>query len=223
MKYAFSILIIIWCQFVHAQDHVTKTDGTTIKGKVIAFQNNRVTLVQDDDTEINLPKKAVAKIEFDVTSNRMDAPKSVEVATEVTPEVGRKGAKIEANRLETTKTEAKNSEPVRQPAPVAQPDAYSTNAKGVATNSPGILNGFEGRMLLQSPAISETTALAGRVAVEICLNTEGVVTNARFKPVGSTTLETELITLAVQNALKFRFSKGKNDDCGQVIYYFNMN
>ena len=223
MKYAFSILLIIWCQISNAQDRVTKTDGTIIKGKLIAFQNNRVTLLQDDDTEINLPKKAVAKIEFDVISNRMDAPKPMETATEMTPEVGRKGAKLEANRLEIVKTEAKTNEPVRQPAPVLQPDAYSTNAKGLTTNSPGILNGFEGRMLLQSPAISETTALAGRVAVEICLNTEGVVTNARFKPVGSTTLETELITLAVQNALKFRFSNGKNEDCGQVIYNFNLN
>ncbi len=223
MKYAFSALLIIWCQISYAQDRVTKTDGSIIKGKVIAFQNNRVTLVQDDDTEINLPRKAVAKIEFEVTVNRMDTPQSVDVVTEVTPEVGRKGAKIEANKLEIAKTEAKTNEPVRQPAPVLQPDAYSTTSKGVATNSPGILNGFEGRMLLQSPAISETTALAGRVAVEICLNTEGVVTNARFKAVGSTTLETELITIAVQNALKFRFSKGKNEDCGQVIYYFNMN
>ena len=164
MKYAFSILLIIWCQISNAQDRVTKTDGTIIKGKLIAFQNNRVTLLQDDDTEINLPKKAVAKIEFDVTSNRMDALKSVEATIEMTPEVGRKGAKLEANKVEIVKTEAKTNEPVRQPAPVLQPDAYSTNAKGLATNSPGILNGFEGRMLLQSPAISETTAQIGRAS-----------------------------------------------------------
>ena len=47
-----------------AQDLVKKTDGTVIKGKVISFQNNRLVVMQEDETEMTLPRKAVAEIKF---------------------------------------------------------------------------------------------------------------------------------------------------------------
>ena len=53
-----------------AQDIVKKTDGTVIKGKVISFQNNRLVIIQEDETEMTLPRKAVAEIKFDVADNK---------------------------------------------------------------------------------------------------------------------------------------------------------
>ena len=62
----------------------------------------------------------------------------------------------------------------------------------------------------------------GRVAVTICLNADGTVSTAKFKPAGSSTLDADLISRAVQNAKELKFSKGENGECGVITYKFNL-
>ena len=67
--------------FLQAQDVITKTDGTILKGKVISFQNNRLVIQQEDETEMTLPRKAIAEIKFDYAQN-----KSVTAKGDIKPE-----------------------------------------------------------------------------------------------------------------------------------------
>ncbi len=79
------------------------------------------------------------------------------------------------------------------------------------------------RTLISAPAVKQKAVGQGRVAVTICLNAEGQVITAKFKPVGSTTVDADLVSLAVQNAREFKFSKGEANECGTVTYRFNLD
>jgi RNase P/RNase MRP subunit p29 len=210
MLCVFSLLAL----FVQAQDLITKTDGTTIKGKVISFQNNRLVIQQEDETEMTLPRKAVAEIKFDYTLN-----KSVVAKGDIKPE--------QPIPSSYTKTQVPKPKPAPEPAryeaptPIRAPEPIVT-AKSVV-ESPGEISGLEGRVLLSAPELKEKAVGTGRVAVTVCLNTEGGVISAKFKPAGSSTLDSDLISMAVQNAREFKFSKGDNGECGVVVYKFNLD
>jgi hypothetical protein len=57
----------------------------------------------------------------------------------------------------------------------------------------------------------------------VCVNAQGMVTTTKFKAVGSSTIDADLINVAVQNAKSFKFDKGQGEDCGIITYRFNMN
>ncbi len=208
--FAFSLLALI----SQAQDLITKTDGTTIKGKVISFQNNRLVIQQEDETEMTLPRKAVAEIKFDYTLN-----KSVTTKGESKPEQPVPSSYSITQAPKTKPT----AEPTRYeaPAPIYAPEPIVTSKSVV--ESPGEISGLEGRVVLSAPGFKERAVGAGRVAVTVCLNTEGGVISAKFKPAGSSTLDSDLISMAVQNAREFKFSKGENGDCGVIVYKFNLD
>ncbi len=200
--------------FLQAQDVITKTDGTILKGKVISFQNNRLVIQQEDETEMTLPRKAIAEIKFDYAQN-----KSVTAKGDIKPE-----QPVPTSYSITQAPKAKPApEPTRYeaPAPIHAPEPIVT-AKNVV-ESPGEISGLEGRVLLSAPGFKEKTVGAGRVAVTVCLNTEGGVVSAKFKPAGSSTLDSDLISMAVQNAREFKFSKGENGECGVIVYKFNLD
>ena len=215
MKFPLSLLMLLFACTLLAQDRILKTDGTVIKGKVVSFQNNRLVVLQDDETEMTLPRKAVSEIKFDFQ------------------DTGRDNGRVVAKSVEQPAQ-------VAAPAPVRTPSAYSTvpestkqpliqptltrenTVNNALLESPGEIIGFEGRTLVSSPPLKERPIGAGRVAVTVCLNTEGGVTSAKFKAVGSSTIDADLISLAVQNAKVFKFSKGNKDDCGVIVYKFNI-
>jgi RNase P/RNase MRP subunit p29 len=212
MKLSFSMLFLLLVFTLSAQDRILKTDGTVIKGKVVSFQNNRLVVLQEDETEMTLPRKAVSEIKFDyqelsARDNVKVTPKSVEQPVQVSAPV-----------------------PVRTPTtystvsvtPKPEPSQKTNTLYNITVESPGQIIGLEERALISSPALKERPVGAGRVAVAVCLNTEGGVTSAKFKAVGSSTIDADLISLAVQNAKEFKFSKGNNGDCGVIVYKFNI-
>ena len=194
-KFGISFIFLCINILAQAQDVVTKMDGTVIKGRVISFQDNRVMIQQDDETEIMVPRKAVSMIRFNYTDNGVE-PKMM-IA---------KGETMSAPQVVPQ---------VKSPVMVVAP-------KNVI-ESIGEVTELESRTLLAAPALREKAINSGRVAVYICVNTEGVVTSAKFKAAGSSTLDTDLISLAVENAKEFRFTKGKGEDCGLVTYRFNLD
>jgi RNase P/RNase MRP subunit p29 len=207
-----------------AQDLITKTDGTLIKGKVISFQNNRLVIQQEDETEMTLPRKAVAEIKFDIAEN-----KSIVTAKGVEAPVLEKNATKEViNAKEIAVNPApvfveKKAESIKIEAPlqIQSPAPIATNKTDI--QSTGDVIGLDSRMLLSSPAFKERAVGVGRVAVNICLDADGNVVTAKFKAAGSTTLDSDLMSMAVQNAQKFKFAKGNKDECGVILYRFNLD
>ncbi|NJN33498.1 MAG: energy transducer TonB [Saprospiraceae bacterium] len=107
--------------------------------------------------------------------------------------------------------------------PISIPESMSVVATPKGLNaSPGIVSQLENRRVLESQEIKTSVYASGRVAVSVCVNTEGVVTSAKFKASGSSTLDADLISIAVQNAQKFKFTNGTKEDCGVITYDFNL-
>ena len=195
--------------FAQAQDIITKADGTAIKGKVISFQNNRLVVLQEDETEIILSRKAVVSIIFDYPT-----PDAIPSKADLKPKaVAESPKEITAKAVEPTRVETPLQ--IKAPAPVETP-------KNVI-ESPGDVSGLDMRTLISAPALKQGAIGAGRVAVNICLNAEGQIITAKFKAAGSTTLDADLINLAVQNAKEFKFSKGEANECGTITYRFNLD
>jgi hypothetical protein len=222
-RFLFTLLLLVVAFTAQAQDQIVKTDGTILNGKVISFQNNKLVLQQSDETEMTLPRKAIAEIRLDVREN-----KSIKVSVK----------SVEATKVIEAPVMVENAPAAYAAAPAAQemvapkqvPVSYSntTTPRSVemksALQSPGeISSGLENRILMKSIALKESVLGVGKVAIGVCVNAQGEVTTAKFKAVGSSTIDADLINIAVQNAKMFRFEKGQGEDCGIITYRFNMN
>jgi hypothetical protein len=223
-RFFFAFLLLCASLITWAQDQIVKTDGSILNGKVISFQNNKLILQQADETEITLPRKAISEIRLDVRES-----KNVTVSVK----------SVEATKVEVPTTVVNAPAPYTiapPPAPVAQsdvPKSYNTTPRSVemksvemksAAISPGeITSGLDNRIITQSLALKERVVGVGKVAIAVCVNAQGEVTTAKFKAVGSSTIDADLINIAVQNAKSFRFDKGASEDCGIITYRFNMN
>ena len=203
-----------------AQDIIKKTDGTVIKGKVVSFQNNRLVIMQEDETEMTLPRKAVAEIKFDAADN-----KSVMTKGEASPIEHAAETPIPTSYAETpppARTKAPDAVRYEAPAQIQAPAPVVKSKSVASVESPGEIIGLENRTFLSAAKFKEQAVGTGRVAVTICLNADGTVNTAKFKPAGSSTLDANLISRAVQNAKELKFSKGENDECGVITYRFNL-
>jgi hypothetical protein len=228
-RFFFTFLLLCAAFTTWAQDQIVKTDGSILNGKVISFQNNKLVLQQADETEITLPRKAISEIRLDVRES-----KNVTVSVK----------SVEATKVEVPTTVVNAPAPYTiapPPAPAALgntnidvPQSYNTNKNTTTTPrsvemksaamSPGeITSGLDNRIITQSLALKEKVVGVGKVAIAVCVNAQGEVTTAKFKAVGSSTIDADLINIAVQNAKLFRFDKGASEDCGIITYRFNMN
>lgn len=213
-KIIFSIALILFAWTVKSQDMITKTDGTVIKGKVVSFQNDRLVIMQEDETEMALPRKAISEIKFNWSVNKTVTSKSITPPQEAAPA---------SYSVVTPPKPQKKEEPARYEAPiqVAAPQPITSTKNTV--NSPGEIVGLDNRILVSASSFKEKAVGVGRIAVTICLNTEGGVISAKFRAAGSTTLDSDLISMAVQNARELKFSKGDNGECGIITYKFNLD
>jgi hypothetical protein len=226
-RFFFTLLLLSVSLTTWAQDQIVKTDGSILNGKVISFLNNKLVLQQPDETEITLPRKAISEIRLDV-----GVSKNVTVSVK----------SVEATKVEApvTVVNAPAAYSAPSPAPVAMantnvdvPKSYNTNTtttprsvevKTAAVQSPGeITSGLDNRIITQSLALKERVVGSGKVAIAVCVNARGEVTTTKFKAVGSSTIDADLINVAVQNAKSFKFDKGQGEDCGIITYRFNMN
>ena len=220
-RFFFTLLLLSVTLTTWAQDQIVKTDGSILNGKVISFQNNKLVLQQADETEITLPRKAISEIRLDVreSKNVTVSVKSVEAT------------KVEVPTTVVNAPAAYATAPPPAPAVVTPndvPKSYSTTTRSVemksAVMSPGeISSGLENRIITQSFALKEKVVGVGKVAIAVCVNAQGEVTTAKFKAVGSSTIDADLINTAVQNAKSFKFDRAQGEDCGIITYRFNMN
>lgn len=206
-KNYFFILLLCSAWTVSAQDVIVKKDGTTFSGNIILLQNERFTISLSDGSEVTLPKNLIQSVEFGEFSRKSNVSEMVKKGEKTEP--------ILANEA------PKTSAPVKTPVAVPESMSVVATAKGLNA-SPGIVSQLENRRVVESHEIKTSTYASGRVAVSVCVNTEGVVTSAKFKASGSSTLDSDLISVAVQNAQKFKFTKGTSEDCGVITYDFNL-
>lgn len=219
------IALLSFALTAKAQDLIKKTDATLIKAKVISFQNNYLVIMQEDGTQMTLPRKVIAEIKFDYMDDRSGMsqnPASNE--TTVHNEVIVPETTLPSSYASTPirKTKSPDARIYEAPAQVQAPEPTVITKSVTTSESPAQITGFKNRVLLSAPKFLDQAPAVGRVAVTVCLNADGSVVSAKFKPRGSSTLDTNLISRAVQNAKEFKFSKGENGECGVLMYSFNL-
>jgi outer membrane biosynthesis protein TonB len=108
--------------------------------------------------------------------------------------------------------------PGNQGRPDGDPDSKVLDGIG---HGPGTVNGFGGRGVRSAPKLQENSQKAGKVVLDVCVDADGSVVSAKFKAVGSTTTEDDLIDAAIRNARQYKFAAGGADkQCGTISYNF---
>lgn len=117
-----------------------------------------------------------------------------------------------------------------------RPDPFSNDGAGIIAEPapapplpspppalPATVGGaLETRPVLEAPDLKTEVAQAGRVVLILCVDDAGRVSEARYDLSGSTTSDEDLIQLAIQNALEWRFAPNeKPKTCGTVTYKFD--
>lgn len=123
---------------------------------------------------------------------------------------------------------AKGGMPALTPEKIAHPASPATISEGnPATNLSGttitgkLNTELNFRTILVGPNTQNVTKAKGRVMIKFCANADGAVTYAKFTQRGSTTLNSQLKTLAIAAVRKMRLAPAtNNEDCGTVGFNF---
>lgn len=104
-------------------------------------------------------------------------------------------------------------------------DPNSNVLIGKSTGSGVVGGGLGNRGVVGRPSITDNTQASGKVVLRVCVNPSGTVTRVEFTQSGSTTTNSELISIAERNARKWKFKADKNapeEQCGTITYDFKL-
>lgn len=102
-------------------------------------------------------------------------------------------------------------------------DPNASNLEGISTGSGKVGGGLGGRGIVKSPKVTDNSQKQGKVVLKVCVDSTGKVVSAERTQRGSTTSDSRLISLAIQNAKSWKFNKGTLDkQCGTITYDFKV-
>jgi outer membrane biosynthesis protein TonB len=102
-------------------------------------------------------------------------------------------------------------------------DPNSKNLEGITTGTGSVGGSLGNRSVVSAPRITDNSSLEGTVVIAVCVDANGSVVSADFTQKNSTTSNSTLVNLAVNNAKKWKFSAGEVDkQCGTVTYRFKV-
>jgi TonB family protein len=102
-------------------------------------------------------------------------------------------------------------------------DPNSKNLEGITTGTGSVGGSLGNRNVVSAPRITDNSSLEGTVVIRVCVDANGSVMSADYTQQGSTTSNSTLVNLAVNNAKKWKFSAGEVDkQCGTVTYRFKV-
>ena len=101
--------------------------------------------------------------------------------------------------------------------------AQSSASVQLKTNV-SIDNALSDRKIEKANKIDNVSAtVGGQVCVSVCIDSEGNISKAAFRPQGSTTINKELVTAAINNANSYKFSSSElQKQCGIFTYRFTV-
>lgn len=102
-------------------------------------------------------------------------------------------------------------------------DPNSKILEGVSTGSGVVGGGLGNRGVAGRPKVSNPTQRTGRVVIEVCVDSNGNVISANYTQRGSTTTDSQLQSVAIENAKKWRFTESSiSKQCGTITYDFKV-
>ncbi len=82
-------------------------------------------------------------------------------------------------------------------------------------------SGFGGRPQKTPPRLQENFQKSGRVVLSVCIDSDGLVIEAKYNALDSTTNDEELVDAAIRNARQYRFKPSStNKRCGKITHNF---
>ena len=124
-------------------------------------------------------------------------------------------------------TKSPKAEIVMSPAPilVPSPEINKKGPAGPAFVNHSVAGEIENRGVKNWPEFQQKTKRKGFVNIKVCVDSKGQVSSAKFTQKGSSTLNKELISLAIENANRVVFEPNAESlsDCGILKYSFNLN
>ncbi len=128
-------------------------------------------------------------------------------------------AKSQFSKLFKSRGTKKSSKNGAQGDPLGSRD--SDILEGITRGKGRAGDGLQSRGMVFEPLIEDNSQKSGRVVVRICVDETGKVTSSKYTQRGSTTTDSELISIAEKNALKYRFSpSNKKEQCGTISIEF---
>lgn len=102
-------------------------------------------------------------------------------------------------------------------------DPNADKLKGISTGSGKVGGGLGGRGVLASPKVTDNSQKQGTVVLEVCVDGDGNVSSAKYTQRGSSTTDSQLVSVAETNAKRWKFSAGGPDkQCGTITYNFKL-
>jgi hypothetical protein len=102
------------------------------------------------------------------------------------------------------------------------PNSKNYDGSGGSGNGGMTITGdLRGRKIIRQPSFTDDFNENGKIAMDLVVNTAGVVTNATYQPRGSTTSNSTLRSIAQRKAMELKFATG-NEQRGTVIFIFRV-
>lgn len=103
--------------------------------------------------------------------------------------------------------------------PLGEPDA--SILEGISKGKGRVGGGLDERGVLYEPEIVEQSQKSGKVVVRVCVDRTGKVLNANYTQRGSTTTDSDLVSIAEHSAMKYRFTPSTYEEqCGTITIHF---
>lgn len=208
------------------------------KVKVLAVSESK--LVEEESPIV--VKKEVKIISEPVVDNSKELERLKKEKTE--RETAEKQRQAEAQRAQKEKAEAEakaqaleenkskfgslfgqgstGTEEAKKGDELGKPDASALDAMSSGKGTTG--DGLNSRGIVFEPEIKDNSQKTGKVVVEVCVNSQGKVTSAKYTQKGSTTTDQYLADLGVKNARKYVFTASSIDEqCGSITINFVLN
>ena len=145
-------------------------------------------------------------------------------------EAKRQAAEAEQKKFEDAKSQfgnlfgqgkGENASSGNQGDPTGDPTAKALEG---TTSGRGVIGGgLDGRGVSYAPKIEDRSQKTGRVVVKVCVNGDGEVISAEYTQAGSTTTDSDLRTIAVSSAKRFKFTGSAVDrQCGTISIDFKV-
>ncbi len=162
--------------------------------------------------EIQKKQKKDKKAEIEKTIKEKDNPVIAESEKDI------KDVKEEFSKLFKSRGSKKKSNGI-QGDPLGSKDAEIL--EGITRGKGKIGEGLDSRGILEEPLFDDSSQKSGTVVVKVCVDKLGNVISSRYTQRGSTTTDSELIELAVNNSKEYRFSRSNIDkQCGTITVEF---
>lgn len=110
-----------------------------------------------------------------------------------------------------------------QGAPGGDPNSTNYTGGGHGNSGVAISRGLAGRHITGTPSFTDDFNENAKVAVDVHVDANGMVTDATYQPRGSTTSDANMKAIALRKAKQVKFNAGNDESVGTLVFDFKVH